>query len=204
MKLYVDNFKKAFEYIFECVTKHKNIVLCGGSTIKKLLKHLNNSKNFKQNTILLSDERLVPIRSNLRNDKFYLSKLSKKYFNKSKFIHFKASDKSEKELNTLRKKIKKINFNICILSLGVNGHVAGIFNYNDNQTDDYYFTKSYKKKPKNRVTISLNKISKSDLIIILVDIKKKKKDLKAFEKKTFYKTNKKKIRLIIIKNYNLE
>ena len=204
MKLYVDNFKLAFENIFKCITKHKNIILCGGSTIKKLLTHLNNSKNLKQNIILLSDERLVPIRSNLRNDKFYLSKLSKKYFNKNKFIHFRGSDKSQKELNNLRKKIRKIHFDICILSLGVNGHIAGIFDYNENLTDDYYFTKSYVKKPKNRVTISLNKISKSDLIVILVDIKKKKKDLKAFEKKTFYKTNKKKIRLIIIKNYNLE
>ena len=69
----------------------------------------------------------------------------------------------------------------------MNGHVAGIFDYNENLTDDYYFTKSYVKKPKNRVTISLNKISKSDLIVILVDIKKKRKTLRLLKKKLFIK-----------------
>ena len=82
MKILFKDSKSLFFFIHNKIKK-KNFIISGGTTIKKILRHLNSKKKFLDNKILLSDERIVKRNSNLRNDKFYYD-LIKKKINKEK------------------------------------------------------------------------------------------------------------------------
>ena len=199
MNLFFKNYKSIFNY-FHKNTNNKNIILCGGNTIKKVLFYLSKNFNLKKNRILLSDERLVKENSKFRNDIYYKKLILRNLISKKKFIFYKKSAIDKLYLDKFIKTVELNKFQTCLLSLGVNAHLAGIFNFNDKLERSYYYSESKKKKPKDRVTISSNKISNCKKIFILVSKKRFKTDLNKFKKINFFKKNKKKIFFLILRN----
>jgi 6-phosphogluconolactonase/glucosamine-6-phosphate isomerase/deaminase len=178
------NKQIVYQQIISIINKKKiPFIISGGSTIKDIFKYLDQKIN---NTILLSDERLVKNSSKLRNDFFFNNLIKKKYILKENFISYKLSRVSKSNLHKINNKIKKINFKLAILSLGSNGHFASIFNL-EKKVDDYYFINNSPKLPKLRVTVSLEKIKRCNKIIFIASYKNKKKEIKNFYKNKLIK-----------------
>ena len=184
--------KKEILLKFEKIFKSKSpIIISGGNTIKQLLKNYNQKIHNKK--ILISDERLVKTTSKLRNDIFFKTLIKKKNLRSKQIINYKLGIFDKREINSLSNKIKKIRFYCAILSLGSNGHFASIFDINQ-EFDSFYFINNSTKFPKNRVTVSLKKISESNKIYFIASRKNKKKEIESFRNNKFIKKiNKKKI-----------
>ena len=167
------NKKEILIKIKKIFNKKSPIIISGGNTIKQLLRNYNQKIHNKK--ILISDERLVKTTSKLRNDIFFKKLIKKKILKSDQIINYKLSIFNKKEINSLSNKIKKIKFYDAILSLGSDGHFASIFDINQ-EFDSYYFINNSTKFPKNRVTVSLKKISESNKIYFIAQerIKKKK------------------------------
>jgi 6-phosphogluconolactonase/glucosamine-6-phosphate isomerase/deaminase len=202
--IFFKNYKSCFFYIYNNIEPKKNIIISGGSTVKSILRYCNNKYNLKNNKILLTDERLVPNNSNLRNDNFFYKLIKNKLINKKNFLHYPFSYFSEQKLNNFNNVIKKINFDYAIVSLGKDNHIASIFpkNNNININKEYYFIENSPKRPKKRVTISLKKIKKSKKIFLIANRNKRIDDLKKIKTSKIYKSLKKKLILIIVGSSN--
>jgi 6-phosphogluconolactonase/glucosamine-6-phosphate isomerase/deaminase len=168
------------------------LIISGGSTIKKILK--NYKDRIYNKKILLSDERLIKTTSKLRNDFFFKKLIQKKIMRTSQLINYKLDNYNKKEINKISKKIKKIKFKYALLSLGSNGHFASIFKVN-NDPSDFYFINNSPKFPRNRVTVSLQKISKCKKIFFLAHRRIKRKEIKNFYNNKLIKKIKKKVEL---------
>ncbi len=170
--------KLAFDYISAYLETHQgNIIFSGGSSIKKLFNIKLDNLNLQNRKILLSDERLVNKKSNLRNDNFFYDLIKKKYIKKTNFLNYKKEYYDKKYIKVFSKKIQNINFKIAIMGLGSNGHIASIFDDNYVGNDTFYNVTTSPKLPKNRVTISINKIGQADKIFLLANkLIKKKRD----------------------------
>ena len=88
MNLFFKNYKSIFNY-FHKNTNNKNIILCGGNTIKKVLFYLSKNLNLKKNRILLSDERLVKLNSKFRNDIYYKKLILRNLISKKNLFFIK-------------------------------------------------------------------------------------------------------------------
>ena len=168
------------------------LIISGGSTIKQILKNYNNRISNKK--ILISDERLIKSTSKLRNDFFFKKLIQKKIMKSSQLINYKLDHYNKEEIDKISKKIKIIKFKYALLSLGSNGHFASIFKIN-NEPNDFYFIDNSPKFPRNRVTVSLQKISKCKKIYFLAHRKIKKKEIKNFYNNKLIKKIKKKVEL---------
>ena len=174
--------------------KKKPIIISGGNTIKKILNNYN--KKIFNKKILISDERLVKTTSKLRNDFFFKKLIKKRLIKPNQIISYKLSTFNKQELQKFNTKIKKIKFYYALLSLGSKGHFASIFN-NNKKADDFYFINNSPKFPKNRVTVSLKKISKTNKIYFIASRKNKKKEIRNFKSNKLLKNiNKNKITLL--------
>jgi len=140
------NWKRIFLNLFDSIIfkntkKNINILLTGGSTIKKL--YIFWSKNFKfykkKFNFFVSDERLFVNNKytnsyNIQNN--FLINIARFEY---KFFKINSYPKSIlDELNNYSKKIKKID--IAILSLGKDGHLASIFN-RKKRLEKFFFVK---------------------------------------------------------------
>lgn len=197
MFLVFNNYRSIQHYFLKKTKKEKNLILCGGSTIKKILLYLDKKNNFLGKKILLSDERLVKKNSNFRNDNFYYKIIRRRLITYKDFINYKFAYQSNKELKRLNETTDKINFSSCLLSLGSKGHIAGIFDNKKKIKTNFYFSYSLDKKPKNRVTISINKLLKCKKIYIVVDLKRRMYELKTFKRSIFYKKNARKFEFLL-------
>ena len=184
--------KKEILLEFKKILKGKSpIIISGGNTIKQLLKDYNQKIHNKK--ILISDERLVKTTSKLRNDIFFKTLIVKKNLKSQQLINYKLGIFDKREITSLLNKIKKIRFHCAILSLGSNGHFASIFNINQ-ESDNFYSINNAPKFPRNRVTVSLKKISECNKIYFIASRKNKEKEIKNFRKnKLIRKINKSKI-----------
>jgi 6-phosphogluconolactonase/glucosamine-6-phosphate isomerase/deaminase len=82
------------------------------------------------------------------------------------------------------------------MGLGSNGHITSIFNDTYKSSKIFYNVTKSPKKPKNRVTVSINKIKKTHKIFLLAN-KKTKKRIKNSNKNNIIKVLKKNIELIV-------
>ena len=172
--------KKEIIHMLEKIFRNRNsIIISGGNTIKDLLKDYKHKIFCKK--ILLSDERLVKKNSNLRNDKFFKSLIKKKIIKHKQLVNYNYQELDEKKINTFSNKVSKLKFDYALLSLGSNGHFASIFKIN-NTKKNFYSIKNSPKYPKRRVTLSLDKISKSKKIFFLASRKNKKNEVLNFQK----------------------
>ena len=177
--------KKALFVFLEKKINNKILLIAGGRIIKQFIKYLSSNSVLISKKLILTDERLVNLNSNFRNDKIIKKLLiKKKLLNKKNFINYKKHNYDFKYLRKFNDNVKNIIPDLAILSLGSEGHIAGIFNLKEKHFKNekmFNFYHSDNKKPKNRISCSDKYIKKSKKLFLIV--RKEKNDLKIFEKK---------------------
>ena len=196
-KLYFKTNRSILQYLLINIPNKSNLIISGGNTIKSVLKYCDKNRNFLSHKILLSDERMVGLNSKLRNDIFFKKLIKKKIINSKYFIHYKYSKIFNNQIEKINKKIDSTSFDIAILGLGLNNHIASIFEPKKN-ISNYYQIHNSQKKPKNRLTVSIRKISECQKIFLIANFKKRKNEIKNINKSRVLQTIKKKIILLII------
>ena len=187
--LYVfDNKKLLFKYLSEQILDiskksilRKNsfsLVITGGKTILQLYNILSKTKsNFNKWKIFISDERYLPSYHKDRND----NAIYKVWLNEAKIpkenINFidtdlglpEARENYEKKLN----KVKK--FDLVLLSIGEDGHIASLFpNHKYNNIQSVIIERNSPKHPKVRISMSYQRLNNTNnLFKIIIGNKKK-------------------------------
>ena len=147
------------------------IVLSGGSTPISFYELLSDKDvSWSNYQILLSDEREVEVSSSLSNEGTIKTIINDHSFNGS-FVSL-LDGNSESKLSAIE------SYDLCILGMGNDGHIASIFPNMSNLEEALYSKASllnlYDGYPDvSRVTMSLNEINKSDQIILLIKGEKK-------------------------------
>ena len=159
-----------------------SFVLTGGNSPIKLYRHLAKNKNipWKKIDFFIGDERYVKENSKFSNinmcKKYLLNKI--KIFD-SQIYKISTSKKSvKKDTQNYEKKIKKyflkkkVTFDLLLLGIGQDGHIASLFKNNINKK-----TKSnvsfVKKKDFSRITLTLKCLNNSKSIFLWAPGKEK-------------------------------
>ena len=177
---FIQNFKKEIE------KKRKNkkrlsLVLTGGSSPKRLYKRLSQANiDWSDIDIFWGDERFVSQRS--KNSNFNLAKnlLLKNIKIKKKNLFFIKTNKIKIEKSALKYendikkyfKSKKIKFDIVLLGMGTDGHIASIFP-NSRDLKEKFISKPIHRKDFDRITLGLNIINNSKKIFLWLNNRKK-------------------------------
>lgn len=162
------------------------IGLSGGSTPKSIYKEFSRREDIKLEKVKFFqvDERYVPkFNENSNYDMIYhnlIERLNHRiigfyYFDTSLSIR-KCINKYEKDLN----EIKKRSFDLVILGIGTDGHVASLFPHSKALKEEKRLaihTTTDEFEVKDRLTISLPIIMESRKILVLLSGKKKEKIL---------------------------
>ena len=147
------------------------IVLSGGSTPTSFYKRLSETDiKWSNYEITLSDERDVEILDPLSNEGSIKAIINNNSFNRSFISLIKEGAQSRLDL------IK--SYDLCILGMGDDGHIASIFPNMSNLSEALHHKSSlinlYDGYPDvSRLTMTLNEINKSKQIILLIKGEKK-------------------------------
>ena len=164
-----------------------NIVLTGGRSVISLYKILSESNsNWNKWHIYISDERFLPVGHKDRNDRLINeiwldnSKIPKQNIN---FI--KAELGLDEARLSYENTLKKINkFDVVLLSMGEDGHIASLFpNHVYPEEQMVVIERSSPKPPINRISMSYNSLNNSKYVIKLIVGKSKQRSAELFEKK---------------------
>ena len=172
---------KSFIAKKEKLNQRFTFVLTGGSSPINLYKSLSKTKiNWQNIDLFWGDERYVSQRSN--NSNF---KLAKKYLIDKININKKNIFAVNTRKNTVgasaknyEKKIKqyfknkKISFDVILLGMGSDGHIASLFPNNANVKTNK-IASSILRKDFKRITLNLNTINKAKKIFLWLNNKKK-------------------------------
>ncbi len=170
------------------IKKRLSFVLTGGSSPKKLYKKLAISKiDWSNIDLFWGDERYVSKNSKNSNFKLANDLLIKRIKIKKKNLFPIKTDKLSFEKTSINyeNKIKKyfnrkrISFDLFLLGMGNDGHVASLFPGSKYLKKNFIATTITREDFK-RITLSLNTINKSKKIILWLNSKYKSK---AFDKK---------------------
>jgi len=165
-----------------------SIVLTGGQSVLNLYKILSKSdSNWEKWHIYIGDERCVPMRHKDRNDQV----INEIWLDNSKIsknnIHFIKAElgllKAKLEYEKILKKIDK--FDVVLLSMGEDGHVASLFpnhSYPDNKM--VVIESNSPKSPKQRLSMSYKQLNKSNYIFKLLIGKSKQQAVHLLQKNT--------------------
>ena len=193
-KLLIESFKDAFKKIANNKSKQNrrlSFVLTGGPSPINLYRNLNKLKiDWSNIDFFWGDERYVS--ENSKHSNYFLVK--KNLFN---FINIKnkqvfsinTKNKSPKICvfnynNKIRKyfKTKKISFDIFLLGMGNDGHVASIFpNKLDEKSNK--ISRYVKRDDFKRISINLKVINNSKKIFLWLNTKKSTKNFSEFRRK---------------------
>jgi 6-phosphogluconolactonase len=161
--------------------KRIKILVSGGNSLKYLFHNLSKKK-FRWNLVdlFLTDERCLSKNSSLLN-----YKIINKHFikNEAKNINFYSFTNDPKKivLKNIRKRYKNNKFDLAILGMGSDGHIASIFPH----MKDFYKIINCKERPNvfitenlgrpfcKRITMNLSFILRSKDIILILSNKKK-------------------------------
>jgi len=162
-------------------------VLSGGKSPIRLYKALNNTKNIEWKNVdfFIGDERYVKENSRYSNihlcKKYLLNNLkiqSKQIFKVT--TNNKSIKKDTKNYQNKIKKYflnKKISFDLILLGIGIDGHIASLFKNNIDKKNknlvDYTEKDDFK-----RITLTLNCINDSNSIFLWAPGKRKSKIVK--------------------------
>jgi 6-phosphogluconolactonase len=151
-----------------------NMILAGGETPQELYQILGNRlRNQKNISFYLSDERIFPTPPTSPNflmieSMLNLDRNNPKYSAQSKLAQMNVKDavcKYEELISDI------VSFNLAILGIGEDGHTASLFPGNDlgasEDSPDVLPVMNSPKPPSTRITLSLNRINKTDHIIFL-------------------------------------
>jgi 6-phosphogluconolactonase len=181
-----------------------NIALTGGRFGKYFVDELADGQfPIEKLRIFQTDERFVPV-----NDKESVQGMLVKRLNKIDNINtyfFNISLDSKSCAMDMRERINHIGltgFDITVLSLGEDGHLAGNFLNSINLDEMITYTNDAPKPPQERISFSLDWISKSNLIILLVLGAEKERAFKNFVEGSgmFSQLNNSAKKIIIIKD----
>ena len=170
------------------IKKRLSFVLTGGSSPKKLYKKLAKSKiDWSNIDLFWGDERFVSKNSKNSNYKLAYDLLIKKIKIKKKNLFPIKTNKIKFEKssidyeNKIRKYFnrKKVNFDLFLLGMGNDGHIASLFPGSKSFKKKFIATTIIRKDFK-RITLSLDVINKSKKIILWLNNRYKSK---AFDKK---------------------
>ena len=165
-----------------------SIVLTGGQSVLNLYKILSKSdSNWEKWHIYIGDERCVPMRHKDRNDQVINEIwLDNSTISKNN-IHFIQAElgliEAQKEYEKVLKKIDK--FDVVLLSVGEDGHVASLFpnhSYPDNKM--VVIEGNSPKSPKQRLSMSYKQLNKSNYIFKLLIGKSKQQVVHLLQKTT--------------------
>jgi len=194
----LDNKSKLFNYLYKkFFCKNQNILISGGSSIKSILYEAVKKSKKINSKLILADERLVSLNSNLRNDIFFKGLIKKKILKKKNFINYNYKFYSKKKIDKLNDRVKKMTINVAIMGLGSNGHVASIFNLKNKNLSNFYLINNSPKIPRSRITISLKNIHKCKNIILVAAKKNKEKEIRNIRNNSLLKNNLRKLKLLI-------
>jgi 6-phosphogluconolactonase len=179
---FIDLFKERSEQKLKN-SKRLSFVLTGGKSPIKLYKKLANTKkiDWKNVDFFIGDERYIKETSKNSN-----IKLCKKYLlNRIKIPKnqiFKIPTNSnciKKDVNRYKKKIKnyflnkKVSFDILLLGIGNDGHIASLFSKNIKKKNNL-LVDHVKKKDFSRITLSIDCINSSKNIFLWAPGRRKK------------------------------
>jgi len=163
--------------------KRLSFVLTGGKSPIKLYKKLAITKklNWSNVDFFIGDERYVKETSKNSNinlcKKYFLNKI--KISQKQIFKIPTSSNSIKKDVNKYKKKIKKyflnknISFDILLLGIGNDGHIASLFIKNIKKKNSL-LVDYVKKKDFLRITLSIKCINNSESIFLWAPGKRKK------------------------------
>lgn len=196
------NELKTYLAIRKKMQKRFSFVLTGGKSPIKLYKKINKSKiNFKDIDFFFGDERHVSKKSkfsNLRlikNNLFYQNGIKDKQIFSIDTNMRITGDIAKKYENKIKKyfKNKKIGFDLILLGMGLDGHIASIFS---NKKSKKLVTSVYREDFK-RISMSIKLINKSKQIWLWLPTNKKSKLFQNFK-------NNKNIPVNLLKNKKLK
>lgn len=209
MQILLHNF--VLKKIKEIKKNRIKILVSGGNSLKYLLHNLSKKKfSWGLVDLYLTDERCLSKNSSLLN-----YKIIKKFFikNYAKNINFYSFTNNPKGivLKDIRSRYKNNKFDLAILGMGLDGHLASIFP----NMKDFYKIINHKKKPNifitenlgkplcKRITMNLSFILRSKEVILILSNKKKLQ----FYKDVLHISNKRSripiVHLNLLKNKNL-
>ncbi len=177
-------------------SKRFTFVLTGGHSPIKLYKKLQASKNipWKKIDFFIGDERYVKESSKYSNfnmcKKYLLNKIN--ITNKQIFKISKTNGVISYDANLYEEKIKKyfknkkVSFDVILLGVGEDGHIASLFK-NNISTKTNKIVNFIKMKDFFRITLTINYINKSNTIMLWAPGKSKKKIVKKIILDKFFK-----------------
>jgi 6-phosphogluconolactonase len=177
-------------------SKRFTFVLTGGDSPIKLYKKLQITKNipWKKIDFFIGDERYVKENSKYSNfnmcKKYLLSKIN--ITNRQIFKISKTNGLISNDADFYEKKIKnyfidrKVSFDITLLGVGEDGHIASLFKNNIN-TKTNKIVNFIKMNDFFRITLTINYINKSNAIMLWAPGKSKKKIVKKIILDKFFK-----------------
>lgn len=163
-----------------------NIALSGGSTPKKIYEELAKQKknSFKKINFYMVDERYVSPNQADSNYRMIFEALIKPLKNKIKgFYYFDTTKPIQQSLEQYQEIIEKLPpkyFDLIILGIGPDGHIASLFPGSKALTENKKLTAHTQTNQfavKDRLTLTFPAILKSQKILVLLKGKEKEKVL---------------------------
>ena len=170
---------ESYKIFEDNLSKTETVILTGGNFGEKFAAKLSQNKNSLTNKkFLLSDERLS-CGENKKNSFLIFKKFKKMgFFERNFFYDFdddKLIDQYGKPFD-----FDNTSLDICFLSIGEDGHIAGHFSNSINKNNFFSETNNSPKPPKNRISLRPDYLSKARIIIVLAIGSEKKEALEDF------------------------
>ena len=193
-KQLIESFIKSFKKIADKRERSKkrfSFVLTGGASPIRLYKKLSREKiNWKNIDFFWGDERFVGKKSNFSNYRLAYENIFKKLNISKKQIYSINTNFSSVKMssNDYSKRIKKyfkndkIFFDLVLLGMGNDGHIASIFPNNLNKKSNK-ITRFVIRRDFQRITINLKTINNSKNIFLWLNTRKKTKIYDSLNKK---------------------
>ena len=170
-----DGVKKIFDFSSSLFIgkKQKKIGITGGRFGESFAMFLSENKDILGKRFFLTDERITS-KKEFRNSELLREILNKNHFLKQNQLHYLPQNFEETSLDN----IFYTNFDICFLSIGNDGHLAGHFSNSKNYNDFFCVTNNAAKPPRKRLSYKIEKLFLSKKIFLTAFGLEKKQALK--------------------------